>query len=121
LRAETAFRLWIDAICIDQSSISEQNSRVAMMADIYQKAAGVWIWLGEREQDCHDFLLKLTEPTWEQGEPLFTPQVVLNANGSLPDVDLNPKEGRHPAQSFAPWLGGRGSAGSGLCRSTFFP
>ncbi|KAK1759186.1 heterokaryon incompatibility protein-domain-containing protein [Echria macrotheca] len=80
LRAETAFRIWIDAICIDQSSIFERNSQVAMMADIYQKAAGVWIWLGELEQDCHDFLLKLTEPTWEQ------------------DVDRNPEEGRHPAQ-----------------------
>lgn len=42
--------LWIDAICINQGStdeaITERNGQVAMMGEIYLKAARVLIWLG---------------------------------------------------------------------------
>jgi hypothetical protein len=39
--------LWIDSICIDQSSVSERNEQVALMADIYRDANKVIVWLGE--------------------------------------------------------------------------
>jgi hypothetical protein len=38
--------LWIDAICIDQSNNTEKSHQVAMMGDIYSKAAHVLVWLG---------------------------------------------------------------------------
>ena len=38
--------LWIDAICIDQASLSERNHQVAQMGAIYAAAAHVIIWLG---------------------------------------------------------------------------
>ena len=38
---------WIDAICIDQSDVTEQNHQVQMMGSIYSKAQSVAIWLGE--------------------------------------------------------------------------
>lgn len=38
--------LWIDAICIDQSNFRERNHQVEMMADIYNKADCVRVWLG---------------------------------------------------------------------------
>jgi hypothetical protein len=42
--------LWVDAICINQGgtddAITERNAQVAMMGEIYQKAARVLIWLG---------------------------------------------------------------------------
>ena len=38
--------LWIDAICIDQNSITERNQQVALMAFIYSRAAAVISWLG---------------------------------------------------------------------------
>lgn len=38
--------LWIDALCIDQSTISERNHQVAMMGNIYSRAEGVIVWLG---------------------------------------------------------------------------
>lgn len=38
--------LWVDAICIDQNSLEEKNSQVALMARIYQSAKNVCIWLG---------------------------------------------------------------------------
>ena len=43
--------LWIDAICIDQSSIGERNSQVQQMGSIYSNAKCVYAWLGP---DTHD-------------------------------------------------------------------
>jgi hypothetical protein len=40
---------WIDAICIDQSSITERNHQVSLMGDIYSKAMWVVAWLGCNE------------------------------------------------------------------------
>ncbi|PVH81297.1 HET-domain-containing protein [Cadophora sp. DSE1049] len=51
--------LWIDAICIDQASLSERGHQVKLMCDVYLKAKRTWIWLGEgtRESDIMiDFL-----------------------------------------------------------------
>jgi hypothetical protein len=38
--------LWIDAICINQDDVEERNSQVSMMADIYEQAGHVYVWLG---------------------------------------------------------------------------
>jgi hypothetical protein len=43
--------LWIDAICIDQSSIEERNNQVRMMFLIYAKARRTLIWLGESDMN----------------------------------------------------------------------
>jgi len=40
-------RLWVDAICINQNNISERNSQVQMMGDIYKTATSVVAWLGD--------------------------------------------------------------------------
>lgn len=50
--------LWIDAICIDQTSIGERNHQVALMGDVYSKASGVIIWLGEKTP-FSDFSMEL--------------------------------------------------------------
>ena len=39
--------MWIDAICIVQSSIEERNSQVLLMSHIYRNATLVHVWLGE--------------------------------------------------------------------------
>ena len=38
--------LWIDGICIDQSSLQERSQQVRLMADIYMKATTVLLWPG---------------------------------------------------------------------------
>jgi len=38
--------LWIDALCIDQSSIPEKNIQVPLMGQIYSSAKSVFVWLG---------------------------------------------------------------------------
>ncbi|KAL2133775.1 hypothetical protein VTI74DRAFT_1712 [Chaetomium olivicolor] len=54
--------LWIDAICINQSDISERGEQVGRMCDIYSMASRVTIWLGLAADNSHlalDSLRKL--------------------------------------------------------------
>ncbi|KAH8712226.1 heterokaryon incompatibility protein-domain-containing protein [Phaeosphaeriaceae sp. PMI808] len=51
-------RLWIDAVCINQSNLKERNQQVAQMRDIYTKAESVIVWLGlSRGQEELAFIL----------------------------------------------------------------
>lgn len=43
--------MWIGAICIDQSNLSERGHQVRLMQEIYSDAEDVVIWLGERIQN----------------------------------------------------------------------
>jgi hypothetical protein len=38
--------LWADAVCIDQSNLSEKAVQIPLMAEIYSRASRVCIWLG---------------------------------------------------------------------------
>lgn len=42
-------RIWIDAMCINQSDMEERSQQVALMRSIYSRAENVHIWLGEGE------------------------------------------------------------------------
>ncbi|KAF1830283.1 hypothetical protein BDW02DRAFT_507917, partial [Decorospora gaudefroyi] len=43
----TPCRYWVDALCIDQSSILERNHQVAQMGKIFAGAQRVHVWLGQ--------------------------------------------------------------------------
>lgn len=40
-------QLWVDAICIDQTSKTERGHQVGLMGEIYDVASDVVVWLGE--------------------------------------------------------------------------
>jgi hypothetical protein len=44
-------RFWIDAICINQTSVLEKNHQLSLMRSIYSQAERVVMWLGEEEND----------------------------------------------------------------------
>ncbi|KIX92053.1 uncharacterized protein Z520_12207 [Fonsecaea multimorphosa CBS 102226] len=46
--------IWVDALCIDQSSLAERNQQVNLMADIFKAARGVIVWLGEEDEFTQD-------------------------------------------------------------------
>ncbi|KAH3981369.1 hypothetical protein HBH98_140760 [Parastagonospora nodorum] len=55
----TSCYIWIDQICISQSSKKEKNHQVSMMSDIYRGAKEVVAWMGretEKSLDCMQFL-----------------------------------------------------------------
>jgi hypothetical protein len=75
-RKKTERRVWIDAICINQSDIDERNSQVGQMRDIYVNAKAVLIWLGADPDGTGDaafrFIPRLTRYLknldWSQNE-----------------------------------------------------
>ncbi|KAI4941406.1 hypothetical protein J4E86_010438 [Alternaria arbusti] len=50
--------LWIDAICIDQSSTTERSAQVAFMATVYSAAKHNLIYLGEDDVDMAERAMK---------------------------------------------------------------
>jgi len=61
-REHRGIYLWIDALCINQSSTEEKNHQVPLMRNIYQQATVVMMWLGMEENDGH--LAMSTIETW---------------------------------------------------------
>jgi hypothetical protein len=47
-------RLWVDAICIDQSSDSEKGAQVAKMHRLYHNADLVYVWLGKASDGSNE-------------------------------------------------------------------
>ncbi|KAI0908323.1 hypothetical protein F4823DRAFT_640312 [Ustulina deusta] len=43
-------KVWIDAICINQCSLDERASQVAIMHHIYRRAAATWVWMGRPDE-----------------------------------------------------------------------
>ncbi|KAF4452564.1 HET-domain-containing protein [Fusarium austroafricanum] len=41
--------LWVDGICIDQTSLEERSTQVALMGEIYRNTDRVVVWLGESD------------------------------------------------------------------------
>jgi hypothetical protein len=81
---------WIDAVCIDQNSISERNHQVAQMGVIYAAAAHVIVWLGSSKpiadffrvwKEC--YMIK-SGPFWwnETKRPLLEVELGWNQLGS---------------------------------------
>lgn len=76
LRARKSLRVWIDAICIDQSNNEERAHQVNMMADIYRNASCVIAWIGpstDDEEPAFDYLAnpKRLEPSDEEFRALL--------------------------------------------------
>ncbi|KAJ9621299.1 hypothetical protein H2203_007351 [Taxawa tesnikishii (nom. ined.)] len=51
--------LWVDAICIDQTSDREKAQQVKLMGDIYRKSPRALVWLGESIENSEAALLFL--------------------------------------------------------------
>ena len=47
---------WIDKLCVNQEDIGERNTQVARMGDVFKKADGVVVWLGDEDEYTDDAL-----------------------------------------------------------------
>jgi hypothetical protein len=68
-RIQQGFRIWIDALCINQDDIEERARQVAIMKDIYASAWHVAVWLGPEANNSdlaitamQYFSLRATDP-----------------------------------------------------------
>jgi hypothetical protein len=68
--------LWIDAICIDQTSLEERNQQVQLMGDIYERAKQVLVWIGEGDQGTSTALENILhiESLFSNSKEWFNPQ-----------------------------------------------
>ncbi|KUJ13434.1 HET-domain-containing protein [Mollisia scopiformis] len=68
-RNSNSFRLWVDALCINQLDIQERNEQVLLMRSIYTSAELVLGWLGPEDEKVPLALetLQMLEP--EFGDP----------------------------------------------------
>ena len=54
---KTSALFWVDSLCINQKDVPEKNQQVAMMAEIYSKAATVAVWLGPDPHKDVEFII----------------------------------------------------------------
>ncbi|KAL6918530.1 hypothetical protein FSST1_010025 [Fusarium sambucinum] len=85
-RVQQGFKLWIDAICIDQTNAVERGQQVARMRDIYQSAWQVLIWLGPSDTSTQ---LAFSALHWLSRESK-QPKPMDKFYRESPSVDLRP-------------------------------
>lgn len=71
-------RIWIDAICINQSDTKEKSHQIPLMEEIYRKASNVLIWLGtesEGSMEVMKYLTHIGSKFLERGGPILEPKV----------------------------------------------
>ncbi|KAK2676978.1 Heterokaryon incompatibility [Fusarium oxysporum f. sp. vasinfectum] len=67
------FRLWADALCINQDDLTERLHQVSMMADIYSSAAMVLAWLSSNDDDvikAFDVFERIVRIAKEKARPI---------------------------------------------------
>jgi hypothetical protein len=70
--ARVAGKLWVDAICINQSDAAEKKVQIGIMGEIYIKVQQVRAWLGEHDKASKlvlNFLDDLAKPPKYEGAP----------------------------------------------------
>jgi hypothetical protein len=65
LRKHGVQRLWIDALCINQNDLVEKEEQVRIMEEIYTRAKGVIVWLGDAQADS-DYVMQTISLNNEQ-------------------------------------------------------
>ncbi|KAI7181615.1 hypothetical protein KC363_g9092 [Hortaea werneckii] len=63
------YKVWADAICIDQENLQERNREVARMRDVYRASTNIVIWLGEASDEsdlAFDFICGVAH-AWGRG------------------------------------------------------
>ncbi|KAK3679945.1 hypothetical protein LTR78_000322 [Recurvomyces mirabilis] len=63
LRTEKIYRIWIDALCIQQFDKREKAQQIRMMGAIYQMAIGVYAWLGPAYDNSAAGMKYLSDPS----------------------------------------------------------
>jgi Heterokaryon incompatibility protein (HET) len=81
LHAMKVSRLWVDALCINQSDNRERGHQVRLMKSIYSKAQGVIGWIGKSSEDSSQAMVALKrmpsatsharDTIWKKLESLF--------------------------------------------------
>ncbi|KAF2822719.1 hypothetical protein CC86DRAFT_81906 [Ophiobolus disseminans] len=61
--------IWIDAICIDQANISEKDTQVPLMGEVYSESTGNLVWFGELDGSGPDCTMYFTDSSPAEAHP----------------------------------------------------
>ncbi|OLN97368.1 Heterokaryon incompatibility protein 6, OR allele 1 [Colletotrichum chlorophyti] len=84
-KEDTALRIWVDALCINQDDVEERNEHVKIMGRVYAGASQTRLWLGEStdmDMPAVNTLFAISEIFNE----LFVTQEVVDHNSSIQEV-----------------------------------
>ena len=90
-RSPGLFRIWADAICINQKDPEERSSQVNLMRDIYAKAELVLSWLGYRIDEI-DVALEALKTIAKETRELSSPEAGFEWLKSYPTWYAEPEE-----------------------------
>ena len=85
--------LWIDAICINQLDIAEKSAQICMMADIYEIAQAVLVWIGKEDNK--------TEQAFSEARRLAAAQRASNTGLASQKISYNPDDHQSPFSGIA--------------------
>ena len=80
---DSELTLWVDALCINQSDLDEKMHQVSRMADIFQQAAQVIVWLDEGWEGSDqtiNFLCTIAEDASVHLDPSLHPHATAGGN-----------------------------------------
>ena len=86
--------LWVDAICINQVDTVEKSVQIRIMADIYEKAQAVLVWIGKEDDETEQAFLEARRLAAAQRAP----------NTELPTsqkISYNPDDHESPFSGIA--------------------
>lgn len=93
VRWDSAFSIWIDAICINQEDIDEKSRQVTRMTDIYILSRQVIIWLGANDEQSDQSIKLLFEmASVKVSTPSMTSEAFLETSSSSEEEDQIPDD-----------------------------
>lgn len=85
--------LWVDAICINQVDIAEKSAQIRIMADIYENAQAVLVWIGKEDDE--------TERIFSEARRLAAAQRASNTEAASQKISYNPDDHQSPFSDIA--------------------
>ena len=85
--------LWVDAICINQVDVAEKSAQICIMADIYEKAQAVLVWIGKEDDK--------TEQAFSEARRLAAAQRASNTELASQNISYNPDDHQSPFSGIA--------------------
>lgn len=85
LRKGKVPRVWVDALCINQINMNERSIQVSQMAEVYQGASKVFVWLGESNEMTRRAFEELYKMTQHIGWDNIIPAEYFDTDGVHPE------------------------------------
>ena len=85
--------LWVDAICINQVDTAEKSAQIRIMADIYEKAQAVLVWIGREDNE--------TELAFSEARRLAAAQRASNTEPASQKISYDPDDHQSPFSDIA--------------------